>query len=141
MKRALVRGLGLVLATWGLPLAAQEAPATRVSPAPVDFDLHEIRNIFRFGDEPSRGAAAESLADAAPNAGEPAPSVAAGSEGPRLVGLVRRADRLVAALAVDGEVVLLSKGQSVGGFTVTEISEEGVGLRGPGGDEITLRLP
>ena len=64
--RVLAAGLGLVLAAGVVPLAAQEAPGKRVPPARVDFDLHEIRNIFRFADAPAPGPSAAPGSAAAP---------------------------------------------------------------------------
>ena len=58
------------------------------------------------------------------------------------MGLVRRAGVLRAALVVDGEVVLASAGDTVGGFRVLSLDEEGgVRLRDPEGLEATLALP
>ena len=60
----------------------------------------------------------------------------------RLVGLVRRAGLLRAALAVDGEVLLASPGDVVAGFRVLSLDEEaGVRVRSPEGLETTLALP
>lgn len=135
-------GLGLVLVAGVVALGgAQEAPTKRVPPAPADFDLHEIRNIFRFADVPAASPGTDSDVAGEPDRVEPPASAPGVAKGPRLVGLVRRADRLVAAVAVEGEVVLLAEGQSVAGFTVTGINEEGIRLRGPGGEDSTLRLP
>ena len=61
--------------------------------------------------------------------------------GPRLVGLVRRAGRLVAALAADGEVELAGPGERAAGVTVLAVNEEGVRIRRPDGSEETLLLP
>jgi hypothetical protein len=62
-------------------------------------------------------------------------------EGPRLVGLVTRAGRLTAALAVDGEVVLAGPGETAAGVTVVAVNEEGVRIRRADGTEETLALP
>ena len=115
------------------------ASSPRVPPSAADVDLLEIRNIFRYADEPGAlgvlarrpgGGAVEATREAAPT-----PSRA------RLVGLVRRSGRLVAAIAIDGEVLLLGEGGAAGGFTVLGIGEETVRLRGPEGEEETLRMP
>ena len=95
-------------------------------PAPVDFDLCEIRNIFRYAD------------DAGPESRRPSPArlPSPTSSRPRPPQPSRRrrlgswdssagGDRLVAALAVDGEVVLLAEGQSAAGFTVLGIDRGG----------------
>jgi hypothetical protein len=60
----------------------------------------------------------------------------------RLVGLVRRPGGLKAALAVNGEVVLASAGDTISGFQVLSLDEErGVRVRDPEGVEATLLLP
>jgi hypothetical protein len=108
-------------------------------PAPPDVDLRTIRNIFRYGDEPGvPGRPVEEL-----EASEPAPS---GASPPpparvRIVGLVIRAGAPVAALAIDGEVILLREGESTLGFTVLGIRDEAIRLRDPEGNETTLDLP
>jgi hypothetical protein len=57
------------------------------------------------------------------------------------VGLVERGERRAVALSIDGEVVVLGEGESVGGFTVLVVGDEAVTLRCPEGDEETLPLP
>jgi hypothetical protein len=72
------------------------------------------------------------LATLPPTAATLAPAV-------RLVGLVRRAGALKAALVISGETVVLGAGESAGGYTVTAVDEDsGVRVRGPGGEEIRL---
>ncbi len=92
--------------------------------------------MFRFADEPR------------PTHGEPRPAGAEverpavpGPAGPRLVGLVRRAGRLMAALSVDGEVELAGPGDPVAGLTVLSVGEEGVRVLHADGTEETLGLP
>ena len=131
-------GLAVALLAGVAATLAQEAP--RVSPAPADSDLRALRDIFRYADDPvvpaarAPGAAARAD-DAGQEAASPVPSRA------RLVGLVQRGGRLVAALALDGEVVLLAENESAAGFTVLAGTEEAVRLRGPEGDETWLALP
>jgi hypothetical protein len=140
--------LRVVLAvTWllagleGPGATAQEASAKgRVPPKPVDYDLRGIRNIFQYADETlletgPGGSPSVRGADGEPAAAPSPPSRV------RLVGLVERVDTMVAALAVDGEVVLLGEGDSAGGFTVVELSEEAVVLRTSDGERQTLLLP
>ncbi len=133
-----VIGLTVALLAGVVATLAQEAP--RVSPAPADSDLRALRDIFRYADDPvlpAPGAprAAARADDVLQEAASPASSRA------RLVGLVQRGGRLVAALALDGEVVLLSENESAAGFTVLAVTEEAVRLRGPDGDDIWLALP
>ena len=109
-----------------------EAPAAR------DIDLWRVRNIFRYEDEARAHAGPAAVAR---------PSVIDPAEAPapeprtRLVGLVERGGRRAAALSIDGEVVVLEEGESVGGFTVLGVGDEAVTLRSPEGDEETLPLP
>ncbi len=113
--------------------ATPAAPKVPVSPSPMPF-----RDPFRFLDEeplarPSPGPA--NLV-ARPPSPEPAPARS------RLVGLVRSAGGLRAVLVLDGEVVLASAGDSVGGFRVLSLDEdEGVRIRDPEGLEAVLALP
>ncbi len=113
------------------PRLAGEASALR--PA----DPAGIRDVFRFADEPlpaPHGAPAAARVDGE-HAAAPAPA------DPRLVGLVRRAGRLMAALSVDGEVELAGPGDSAAGVTVLSVGEEGVRVRRADGSEQTLVLP
>ena len=59
----------------------------------------------------------------------------------RLVGLVRRQGRLLAAFAVDGDVLLAGPGETAGGLTVLEVGEDGVRIRRRDGSEERLVLP
>jgi hypothetical protein len=142
--------LSLAWAGGAPPLAGQESqdgperarPGARVPSTRADFDLLEIRDIFRYGDDP---APEPLLAPAgAPGRGEAVEVEEAPVETQarvRLVGLVRRADRLLAALSVDGEVLLLAEGRSAAGFTLLDVNDDGVRLRDSEGEETTLALP
>jgi hypothetical protein len=118
---------------------ARQAEAPRLpdgASAARSADPAGIRDVFRFADD--RGSAAHGQPAAARVATElavPAPP------GPRLVGLVRRAGRLMAALSVDGEVELAAPGHSIAGVTVISVGEEGVRVRRADGSELTLALP
>jgi hypothetical protein len=65
----------------------------------------------------------------------------AAPEAERLVGLVRRQGRLLAAFAVDGEVVLAGPGDRAGELTVLDVGEEGVRVRRADGSEGRIALP
>jgi len=108
---------------------AREASASQI-------DLARIRDVFRFVDEPRPGALREPAT--ARLEGRPAPST---PPGPRLVGLVRRGGRLMAALTRDGDVELAGPGDSAAGVTVLSVGEEGVRVRLPDGTEQTFALP
>ena len=112
--------------------------SARVAPAPPDFDLERIRNIFRYGDGPR---SEHSVRPAPAPASVTGPSEASSPPRTRLVGLVERRGRRAAALSIDGEVVVLGEGDSSGGFTVLAVADEAVSLRGPEGEEETLLLP
>jgi len=131
--------------------AARSAPRAPASPPAGAASLREagpvvrpvdpgrIRDVFRFADGPvglaSAGAGNGRTSARAAPAPEPTPL------GPRLVGLVRRAGSLVAALAADGEVVLAGPGETVAGVTVLSIGEDGVRVRHADGREEMLLLP
>jgi len=132
----------LVLVTRREAVPPVPAPSGRVSPpvpsaaAGVDLavDPASIRDVFRFVERPS--------AAAVPVEGAAAPAVAAEAPDPfRLVGLVRRQGRLLAAFAVDGDVVLAGPGDRAGALTVLEVGEEGVRFRRPDGSEGRIALP
>ena len=111
-------------------LAGEASPARPVDPA-------GIRDVFRFADGPPP-AAHRAPVDARLD-GERA--VSPEPPGPRLVGLVRRAGRLMAALSVDGEVELAGPGDSAAGVTVLSVGEDSVRVRRADGSEHTLLLP
>jgi hypothetical protein len=115
--------------------APRETPVAAIaSPAPVAPET--LRDIFRFVDEreaPSRVVPTLVEDDAAPPV--PAPP------GPRLVGLIWRSGRLVAALALDGEVALAGPGESAASVTVVSVADDSVRIRRGDGSESTLVLP
>jgi hypothetical protein len=102
-------------------------------------DPGQIRDVFRFADDPVRSAPVRPETGASPGGAGPTPAPT--PLGPRLVGLVRRAGSLVAALAADGEVVLAGPGETAAGVTILSIGEEGVRVRHADGREETLLLP
>ena len=59
----------------------------------------------------------------------------------KLVGLVSRQGRLLAAFSVAGDVVLAGPGETVAGATVVEVGEEAVRIRRADGSETLLPLP
>ena len=121
------------------PRAAAPAPAASSAPAPAVVEPR--RNVFRFGDEPHAEGARASGASSRRRAAEPAPAPVP-ETGPRLVGLVRRGGRLVAAFAApDGEVELAGPGEAAGGVVVVAIGDDSVRVRRPDGSEATLPLP
>lgn len=117
--------------------ARQAPPAAVIPRAPGPVDVPALRDVFRFADEEPRQAAAGPVSVRALPSLTPAPAPI----GPRLVGILRRSGRLVAALALDGEVELAGPGESAAGVTVTAVREDGVTIRRRDGGEATLQLP
>ena len=116
-----------------LPTAPRaEAPV----PAPRVVDPEAIRDLFHFAEASPR------REETPGPAGTRAPDVAAAPPaGPRLVGLVSRGGRRVAALAVEGEVLLAGPGETAAGVTVLAVDDEGVRIRRADGSEERLELP
>jgi Tfp pilus assembly protein PilP len=56
----------------------------------------------------------------------------------RLVGLVRRAGVIKAALQVHGETIVVGAGEAAGSYRVLAIDEDGVRLRAADGTTLTL---
>ena len=54
---------------------------------------------------------------------------------------MKRAGRVVAALAADGEVFLAGPGETAAGVTVLSVGDESVRVRRADGTEETLALP
>ncbi len=113
--------------------ARQTRPVSPPAPSP---DPGHVRDLFSF--------AAESHAAPEPVATRhlvEAPAAAPAPEGPRLVGIVKRQGRWVAALALDGEVELAAPGESAVGVTVVSAADDSVRIRRSDGLEMTLSLP
>jgi len=93
------------------------------------------RNLFEYGSSPSHTGAApvRRSTEAAPTAAPSAPPAV------RLVGILHPVGGPRAALAVEGDVVVLTPGGSADGYTLLSIGEEGtVRVRTPSGEEIEL---
>jgi len=124
---------------------AAARPAERTPPGPVappaivPVEAGPIRNVFEYVERAP--APARVVVAAPPRVTAPAETTPRKPEpAVRLVGLVNRGGRLHAALAVGGEVVVISPGESAGGYVVEAIDEDdGVRLRGP--DGAALKLP
>jgi hypothetical protein len=114
--------------------SAAARPQSRQVEPPVDAAT--IRDVFRFVERQSLAAPLV--------ARTPAPAVTSAAASPepfRLVGLVRRQGRLLAAFAIDGEIVLLGPGETAGDVSVLEVGEEEVRIRRRNGPEERLALP
>jgi hypothetical protein len=110
------------------------APA---QPSTLPVDPAGIRDVFRFADEPGGRRPGE----AAFGIVRREPLASSSSTGLRLVGLLRRSGRLVAALAADGEVEIAGPGETAAGVTVLSVGEDRVRVRRADGREETLVLP
>jgi len=97
-----------------------------------------VRNLFEYGALPPPPV----LSYVAPMKAveTPLPAERPSPAPVKLVGLVRQGDGLRAALAVEGEIVLGDRGQTVNGYTIVSIDEDrGVVLDGPDGKTLELR--
>lgn len=118
------------------PASPIPAPTSTTPPEPASVTAGPLRDPFRYDDaarasEPRPASPIASVHSEAP----PERAIAQ----PHLVGFVRRAGRLLAALSIRGEVVLLGEGEEAEGHLVLSLDEDqGVRVRGPGGEEIVL---
>ena len=117
--------------------AAMPSRLVALEPSAPPPDPEGIRDVFRFATETGPGASVHAAHGAPSATTSPTPP----PTGPRLVGLVRRSGRLVAALVADGEVALAGPGESAAGVSVLSVGEDGVRVRHPDGHEETLVLP
>lgn len=119
------------------PLArprARPARPVRSGSAPLPAST---RNVFEYGPRPTPEPTSRPAAPVAPSLPPVvAPPVAAPAV--RLVGLVRRAGVIKAALSVHGETMVVGTGEAVGDYRVVAIDEDGVRLRAADGTMITL---
>jgi hypothetical protein len=115
------------------PRARPMRPA-RSGSAPLSAST---RNVFEYG---PRAAPEATRAPAAPVAPSLPPIVDQPVAAPavRLVGLVRRAGVMKAALQVHGETMVVGAGEAAGDYRVLAIDEDGVRLRAADGTTITL---
>jgi hypothetical protein len=118
--------------------AESRTPARAVhARAEADVDPATIRDVFRFAPR----APAPELRPVARPTPRPVAAATPPPEAYRLVGLVRRQGKLLAAFSVGNDVVLAGPGDAVAGVTVVEVGEEGVRIRRPDGSESRLALP
>ena len=143
MKRALlaallVVGVGAMALTRGAPPSVAPADSEAMAPRlPSPETIPPLqRNPFEFEAPPAPAGSPVRAAS------EPAPPgvVDQPTTSPRLIGFVRRGESLNAALVLEGDTVLLARGESALGYTVVSVdAEEGVLLRSPDGAERLLR--
>jgi hypothetical protein len=117
------------------PPPARERPRApaRTADRPLD---PPSRNVFEYAapkpvERPSPAYVPPPPTPALESAPPPEPPV-------RLVGLVRRAGALRAALSVHGETVVVGVGDAAGDYRVIAVDEDGVRLRAPDGSTLTL---
>ena len=118
------------------PAAASDRAARPATAAPTSLDDPVRRNLFEYGE-------AETSPKPAP-VSRPTftyrPTETPTAVPLKLVGLVQQAGGLRAALALDGEIVLGTRGQKVGAYRIESIDEDsGVVLMDPDGKRIELR--
>jgi hypothetical protein len=145
--RLAILAAGLLVAAWlAVDLGRVAAPPAPPPPRPrarpparaaVTVPAMPSRNVFEFVDPPPPPPPAPTLAPAPPEVAEPSPSP---EPRVRLVGLVRRGGALRAALAVDGETVVVGAGEAAGGYRVIAVDEEGVRVRAPDGSVLVLAV-
>ena len=119
------------------PARPRAHPARPVRPEGAPLPA-STRNVFEYA---ARATAAPARRPAAPMPTRAAPieePVAAPAA--RLVGLVRRAGVLKAALEVHGETVVVGVGEAAGDYRVVAIDEDGVRLRAVDGTVVTLAV-
>ncbi|HEY6553786.1 MAG TPA: hypothetical protein VI669_10540 [Vicinamibacteria bacterium] len=150
MKTRLVLAVLLLVAAvhfWREPrrAATPASPREKEGPArPTATPIASGTPSAPHSRDPFRFALPRPIASArrAPSPAEIRPSPGPTPARVRLVGLVRRGGVLRAALVVDGDVVLVAAGETMSGYRVVSLDEEGgVRLRDAQGREETLALP
>ena len=119
------------------PKATSDAGWSFLEPDPLPPP--PARDIFRYAETPVAAPHALATRSALARLAAPATLATPPALPLRLVGLVRRAEGLRAAVATSAGVVLVGPGDSVSGYTVLGVDEElGLRLRGPDGIEHLL---
>jgi len=149
--RAVVAGLLLlalsaVVFTTGAGRGAAPAlplpsPRRTVSTAPQRPPAIPERNVFEYGGQPAPVPAPLSPPRAAPSPFRHEPEAPPTPPEPsvRLVGFLRRAGALKAALAVRGSVYVVGVGERVEGYSLLSADEDtGVRIEGPDGAVLAL---
>jgi hypothetical protein len=146
---AAVLGAGILVAlawspavvTPGPSADRSRAPSAEAAPAePVGTLPARLRDVFAYDDAPAPSIAPPRLP--VPEVSVPPPLAFPAPDPVTLVGFVRQAGSVRAAVSIRGEVTVLAKDESAGGYVVLAIDEDrGVTLRGPDGAEITLAPP
>jgi hypothetical protein len=115
------------------PRARPARPVLSGSAAPPSF----TRNVFEYGPRPTPGPTSRPAAPLAPTL-PPVVDQPVAAPAVRLVGLVRRAGVIKAALQVHGQTMVVGAGEAAGDYRVVAIDEDGVRLRAADGTMITL---
>ena len=95
------------------------------------------RNVFEYGPRAAPEPASRPAAPVAPSL-PPVVDQPVAAPAVRLVGLVRRAGVIKAALQVHGETMVVGAGDAAGDYRVVAVDEDGVRLRAADGTTITL---
>jgi hypothetical protein len=143
-----VLGAGILFAlAWSPPIVTpgpvpeQKRPTSGAPPppAPTRAAANRLRNVFVY-DEPAAVPPAPRVF--VPEVAVPPPLTLPAPSPVALVGFVRQAGAVRAALSIRGSVTVLAREESAGGYVVLAIDEDrGVTLRCPDGTEMTLAPP
>jgi hypothetical protein len=148
-----VLAVALTVARSGSGTKAASSPSARPSaasprpplaPAPAEARPGTLRrDVFRFADGREAGEDADlAPAEAALRRGAGETASPTPEARPRLVGLLSRGGRVLAALvAEDGEVELAGPGETAAGVMVVEIGDDSVRVKRPDGTEVAIPLP
>ena len=135
-------GPGAAWAPFPPPPPGRRAAVAATPPAPMPTPWAPSRNLFQYADGPGSAPAPPPMAAPQPRGPLAEPPARVEASPVRVVGLIRRAGGLQAALVVEGEMTVVGKGERAGGYTVLDVDdEEGVRLRTPGGAEMLLPPP
>ena len=119
------------------PVTAKGAVSSALEPD--SLPPPPARDIFRYAEAPAPASRPPAVRPATAGLAARATLAPPPPLPLRLVGLVRRAEGLRAAVATSAGVVLVGPGDGVSGYTVVSVDEErGLRLRGPDGEEHVL---
>ena len=120
-----------------LPVVAEGPTSSALEPDALPPP--PARDIFRYAETPISAPRSSAMRPASASIAAPATLATPLPLPLRLVGLVRRAEGLRAAVATSAGVALVGPGDTVAGYAVLAVDEErGLRLRGPDGEEHIL---
>lgn len=134
----------LLLLTRGIgggppPVSSRSRPRPARTARPASASLGTpTRNVFEYAARPTPAPIARPAPPVLPSPSPVFEEAVPAAPTVRLVGLVRRAGVLRAALQVHGETIVVGAGEPAGDYRVVSIDEDGVRLRAVDGTTITL---